>query len=328
MERRRIVKSVEINPAKIDYENRLITTQLMQVDEPDSQGDRTSAAEITKALDSYTLTFPRAVGRQHKQLTNNVPWQMWQGEDGGLYVTTKVNDDADWADVKQGKITGKSWAGYAYSKPAGDGTNWLVDIEMDEYSLVDFPAVQTANFKSDDGEDEDGSLVQQLRAGKHNWRRRELGVAKGDKQMTLRDKILTGLVKLGVIEPITSADNEGREEKQGGSLDMTEEQIKELLAEFKAELSAELDEKFKALGNEAEDVDGAGVGAADAEELGNRIDELHDELGKLTEQGDGVAKALAELTEIVKELPLASGKQNYDGGEGTEHEYKPARCSR
>lgn len=328
MKRVRIVKGVQINPDKIDHANRLITTQLMMVNDADTQGDRISAPEITKAFDSYMLTIPRVVGRQHKQRTVNFPEAMYQDDEGNLHVTTKVLDDADWADIQTGKITGKSWAGWADSEPAGDGTRWLSNIEMDEYSLVDYPAVQTANFKSEDGEDEEESLVKQLRADGSGWRRRVLG-SKGGDGMSFIDKVKSALVKLNILEPINKSDtsaDEGRENNKGGSLDMTEEQIKELLGEFKTEIVAEFEERFKALGNEAEEPDDAGVGEGEAIELSNQITELHDELGKL---GDAFAKSISELTEVIKALPLASGKQNYDGGgEDEEPEFKPARCGR
>ena len=329
MKRVRIVKGVQINPDKIDHANRLITTQLMMVNDADTQGDRISAPEITKALDSYMLTIPRVVGRQHKQMTSSYPVDMHQDDEGNLHVTTKVVDDADWADIQTEKITGKSWAGWADSEPAGDGTNWLSNILMDEYSYVDYPAVQTANFKSEDGEDEEESLVKQLAAGAHSWRRREQG-SKGGDGMSFVDKVKSVLMKLNILEPInksdTSADNEGREIKQGGTLDMSEEQIKELLGEFKTAIVAEFDERFKALGNEAVEPDDAGVGDGEAIELSNQITELHDELGKL---GDAFAKSISELTEVIKTLPLASGKQNFDGSsEDEETEFEPAGCTR
>jgi len=148
--------------------------------------------------------------------------------------------------------------------------------------------------------------------------------------MSFVDKVKSVLMKLNILEPInksdTSADNEGREIKQGGTLDMSEEQIKELLGEFKTAIVAEFDERFKALGNEAVEPDDAGVGDGEAIELSNQITELHDELGKL---GDAFAKSISELTEVIKTLPLASGKQNFDGGgEDEESEFKPARHTR
>ena len=110
-------------------ELRYLLGYVLVPDVVDAQGDTYSAPEVRKAAWNYMAHF-RNVGLMHKGLVNGkvdlvesyiAPVAMNVGgsdvPEGTWLMGLRVNDDALWADVKSGKLTGLSIGGFAKRVP-------------------------------------------------------------------------------------------------------------------------------------------------------------------------------------------------------------------
>ena len=112
----RIEKSYFCPILKVDEEKRLVTGFVMEPDAVDAHGDVTSEDEIEKAA-HWFLEKSRVLGIQHEDLAEAVLLESWIAKTdesidgikikkGSWLITTRVDNDEMWQDIKDGKYTG------------------------------------------------------------------------------------------------------------------------------------------------------------------------------------------------------------------------------
>ena len=305
--KRFLSKYTQFDKGKIDTERRTVTTQIMQWDEPDLQGDRITQAEGEKAVDYY-MANSQVVGRMHTEPTDNYQVRAWTDE-SGAYLTTKIVDESDWDAIVSGKFGGTSWGGYSFEQGNDDGTVNLHGIEMEEDSLVTVPAVQTATFKTaEDAPEEWVSLAERIRSGEVKRRVMEPAAKEAVLALDKRMEAIEAKLKQSATSTL-----EGEEYTEEVS-EMTPEEIKAMLEESLKGIN----DSVEAL---AEKVEGI-------EELLESTDVEVEETE--TDEAKALADANAKIEELEGKLEeaVASGKKESDGEVEDEPEpRKIARCS-
>jgi len=114
--------------SKADIEQRLVYGIVLEPDEVDAQNDTINEAGIQKTAHNFLSKYNREseMGHMHRRLGDIgvelvesyiAPMDFTIGQEsvkkGSWLIATKVVDDALWADVKSGKLTGFSVAGIA-----------------------------------------------------------------------------------------------------------------------------------------------------------------------------------------------------------------------
>ena len=128
-----VERTVAVKVAKDAGELRWLLGYVLVPGEPDAQGDVYNADEVRKASWGY-MARHQNVGLMHKGLVNGkvlitdnfvAPCKMLVGgseiPEGAWMMGLNVVDDALWADVKSGKLTGLSIGGFAKRVPVAGG---------------------------------------------------------------------------------------------------------------------------------------------------------------------------------------------------------------
>ena len=117
--------SVDFLPiTKVQEELREVTGEVSIPEETDLQHDIYGKTAIRKAMIEFMRDY-QTLGEMHKGLArDSFIMEIWQTrkddtvagrfiKEGTVMMTTKIEDDGLWNDIKSGKITGYSWGGYA-----------------------------------------------------------------------------------------------------------------------------------------------------------------------------------------------------------------------